>query len=81
MATHSSILTWRIPWTEELAGYSPLGCKESDTTKRVILNTLQHMSGTAISILSVLFNLGNSLLRELLLLVPLEGEGIEASRG
>ena len=23
MATHSSILAWRIPWTEELAGYSP----------------------------------------------------------
>ena len=22
MATHSSILAWRIPWTEELAGYS-----------------------------------------------------------
>ena len=25
MATHSSILVWRIPWTEELAGYSPKG--------------------------------------------------------
>ena len=24
MAAHSSILVWRIPWTEELAGYSPL---------------------------------------------------------
>ena len=23
MATHSSTLAWRIPWTEELAGYSP----------------------------------------------------------
>ena len=24
MATHSSILAWRIPWTEEpVAGYSP----------------------------------------------------------
>ena len=22
MATHSSILAWRIPWTEELTGYS-----------------------------------------------------------
>ena len=28
MATHSSILTWKIPWTEELAGYSPWGLKE-----------------------------------------------------
>ena len=22
MATHSSILAWRIPWTEDLEGYS-----------------------------------------------------------
>ena len=27
MATQSSILARRIPWTEELAGYSPWGCK------------------------------------------------------
>ena len=35
MATHFSILTWRIPWTEEPVGggYSPWGCKESDTTE------------------------------------------------
>ena len=25
MATHFSILVWEIPWTEELAGYSPWG--------------------------------------------------------
>ena len=25
MATHSSILAWRIPWTEEPGGYSPRG--------------------------------------------------------
>ena len=36
MATHSSILTWRIPWTEEPgAGYWPWGRKESDTTERL----------------------------------------------
>ena len=23
MATHSSLLAWRISWTEELEGYSP----------------------------------------------------------
>ena len=23
MATHSSILAWRIPWTKDLAGYNP----------------------------------------------------------
>ena len=27
MATHSSILAWRIPWTEEPGGYSLWGCK------------------------------------------------------
>ena len=32
MATHSSILAWEIPWTEELGGYSSWGHKESDTT-------------------------------------------------
>ena len=34
MATHSSILAWRIPWTQMgLAGYSPWGHKESDMTE------------------------------------------------
>ena len=32
MATHSSILPWRIPWAEEPVGYSPWGRKESDAT-------------------------------------------------
>jgi len=26
IATHSGILACRIPWTEELVGYSPRGC-------------------------------------------------------
>ena len=30
IATHSNILVWRIPWTEELAGYSPKGHIELD---------------------------------------------------
>ena len=35
MATHSSSLAWRIPWTGEPGGlYSPRGCKEWDTTER-----------------------------------------------
>ena len=33
-AIHSSILAWRIPWTEEPGGlYSPRGRKESNTTE------------------------------------------------
>ena len=27
MATHSSILSWRIPWTEELGGLQSMGCR------------------------------------------------------
>ena len=37
MATHSSILAWRIPWMEELGGLQSTGCKESDTTERLHL--------------------------------------------
>ena len=34
MATHSSILAWRIPWTEEPGGLpSMVGRKESDMTE------------------------------------------------
>ena len=35
MATHSSFLAWRIPWTEELAGLQSMGRKESDMTERL----------------------------------------------
>ena len=35
MATHSSILAWRITRTEELEGYSPWGHKESDRGNQV----------------------------------------------
>ena len=31
-ATHSSILVWRIPWTEQPGGPQSMGHKESDTT-------------------------------------------------
>ena len=33
MATHLSILAWRIPWQRSLAGYGPWGCKELDVTE------------------------------------------------
>ena len=32
MATYSSILAKRIPWTEEPGGLQSVGCKESDMT-------------------------------------------------
>ena len=33
MATHSSILAWKIPWTEEPGGLQSMGSQELDTTK------------------------------------------------
>ena len=41
MATHSSILTWRIPWTEEHGGLQFMGCRELDVTER--LNTAEYI--------------------------------------
>ena len=39
-ATLSSILAWRIPWQRSLAGYSPRGPKELDTTEWLTLYSL-----------------------------------------
>ena len=39
MATHSSILAWKIHGQRSLVGYSPWGCKESDTTYRLNNNS------------------------------------------
>ena len=36
MATHSSILAWRIPWTEESGGLHFIG-SQSDTTEQLTL--------------------------------------------
>ena len=33
MATYTSILAWRSPWTEELVDCNPWGHKELDTTE------------------------------------------------
>ena len=32
MAIHSSILAWKIPWTEDPGGLQSLGSQESDMT-------------------------------------------------
>ena len=46
MATHSSILAWRIPWTEELGGLQSTGRKESDTTERLHFHFLSFIGRT-----------------------------------
>ena len=40
MATHSSTIAWKIPWTEEPGGYSPWGRKESDMTGQLNNNNI-----------------------------------------
>ena len=38
MATHASTLAWKTHGQRSLAGYSPWGVKESDTTKQLSNN-------------------------------------------
>ena len=55
MAAHSSILAWRVPWTEEPGGLQSMGLKESDTTEQLTLWTFskKHISTSlAINVLS-----------------------------
>ena len=40
MATHSSILTWKISWTQEPGGLQSMGSQESGTTERLTLTYL-----------------------------------------
>ena len=35
MTTHSSILAWRIPWTEEPGGLQSMGSQKVDATERL----------------------------------------------
>ena len=37
MATHSSILAWRIPWAEEPGRLQSMELQESDTNERLTL--------------------------------------------
>ena len=41
VTTHSSILTWRIPWTQEPGGPQSMGYRESETTERISLWVMQ----------------------------------------
>ena len=39
MATHASVLAWRIPWTEEPDGLWPIGSQRLDTTEATLACT------------------------------------------
>ena len=41
METHSSILAWRIPWTEEPGRLQSMGCKESDKMEGLTLMVIR----------------------------------------
>ena len=47
MATHSSILTWEIPWTEEPGGLQSMGLQELDTTEHACTHTI-NVDGSAV---------------------------------
>ena len=38
ITTHSSILAWRIPWTEELRGLQSMGSQRAGHTERLSLS-------------------------------------------
>ena len=42
VATHSSILAWRIPWTEELGRLQSMGSQKSRTRQRLNNNNVLH---------------------------------------
>ena len=53
MVTHTSILAWRIPWTEEPGRQRPWGSKELDVTEQLsthIRNTKAISHGLSVSI-------------------------------
>ena len=50
MATHSSILAWKIPWTEEPGGLQYMGQQESDKTWQ--LNSQHSNNGKYLPLIS-----------------------------
>ena len=51
MATHSSILAWRIPWMEEPGGLQSMGCKESHMTEQLHFHFPFTFRGDSLSLL------------------------------
>ena len=52
MAPHSSILAWRIPWTEEPGGLQSMGSLELDTTEQLHFHALDKEMATHSSVLA-----------------------------
>ena len=43
MANHSSILAWKIPWTEEPGGLQSMGCRELGRTEQLTLRNIENI--------------------------------------
>ena len=43
MATHSSIVAWEIPWTEDPGKLQSTGSQESDVTERLNIRVHTHI--------------------------------------
>ena len=56
IATHSSIPAWRIPRTEELAGYSPWGHKELNMPESLRTHSLKTKNEFSVDFFSNLSN-------------------------
>ena len=48
MATHSSILAWRIPWREESGGLQSIGSQRSNLAQRFQNNPSKYLLGANI---------------------------------
>ena len=48
MATSSSILAWKIPWTEQPSGLMPKGLKESEMTESLRTHTTKSHIATGL---------------------------------
>ena len=71
MGTHSSILAWRISWTEETAGYSPWGYKEADKTEWLNITKKRRFLSVKNLFLIDLFLIGGWLLYNIVLVSAL----------
>ena len=55
MATHTSVLAWRVPWAEEPGGLSPCSLKESHAAQR-FTHTHTHVHTHAVESYSAVKN-------------------------
>ena len=60
MATHSSILAWKIPWTEKPGRLQSMGSQESDTTEWLFHSHFHDIHIPVHSIVSHLLNKSSS---------------------